>query len=370
MAKEKATQLVQLYERKTKKGITYYLHYTLNGVQVRENTHLRLSGNKDSDKVVKKAAQMLQADRTAEILSGRTGIATSSQKSNILLTDYCEKVAGRISAGEKTMTEIVKRSQIKRIVEFVRDIDAKMKVNNVDSAFCEKMIERIEEESLSNNTQSHYFARFAFILNQAVKEGLLVSNPATKIDERPRLRDAEKVYLIESELKAFATVETHSAMESLIKDAFIFSALTGLRFSDVKRITDNHMEILSDNDIRLKIETQKTKKYISFILSPVAAEMVAERMERINAGELIFNLPSETYTNRLLKRLTEKAGINKHVTFHTARHTFATMLLTKGADIYTVSKLIGHSNISTTQVYAKIIDKKKDEAVKLLDGVL
>ena len=154
-------------------------------------------------------------------------------------------------------------------------------------------------------------------------------------------------------------------MEQLIKDAFLFSALTGLRFSDIKRITANHIET-ENGKMRLKIETQKTKKYISFVLSPESTEILKSRL----TDGIIFDLPTEVYTNKLLKRLSEKTCINKHLTFHSARHTFATLLLTKGADLYTVSTLLGHSNISTTQVYAKIIDKKKDEAVKLLDGVL
>ena len=66
----------------------------------------------------------------------------------------------------------------------------------------------------------------------------------------------------------------------------------------------------------------------------------------------------------------EDGGINKHVTFHVARHTFATLILTQGADINTVCKLLGHSDVSVTQIYAKVIDKKKKEATHLLDNVL
>ena len=365
MAKEKATQLVQLYERKTQKGITFYLHYSLNGEQVRENTHLRLTGNKEADKVTKKAVQMLQAEKTAELLSNRTGIATTTQKNNILLTDYCNVVSKRICTESKSQTNFTKASQIKQVIAFISNVDAKIKVCNVTKQFCEKVLNEIEKAEIGQTTKKHYFARFQFILNHAVKDELIVVNPATAIENKPMQNVAEKVYLTESELKEFAKVETANDMEQLIKDAFLFSALTGLRFSDIKRITADNIEETADG-VRLKIETKKTKKYISFVLSPESTEILKSRL----TDGIIFDLPTEVYTNKLLKRLSEKTCINKHLTFHSARHTFATLLLTKGADLYTVSTLLGHSNISTTQVYAKIVDKKKDETIALLSNIL
>ena len=81
----------------------------------------------------------------------------------------------------------------------------------------------------------------------------------------------------------------------------------------------------------------------------------------------MFHLPA--HINVCLKPWAVKAGITKHFTFHTARHTFATMMLTLGADLYTVSKLLGHTSVKMTQVYAKIVNKKKDDAVNLTNGL-
>ena len=85
--------------------------------------------------------------------------------------------------------------------------------------------------------------------------------------------------------------------------------------------------------------------------------------------EKVFDLPSVPCINALIKPWAKAAGITKHFTFHTARHTFGTMMLTLGADLFTTSKLMGHSNIQTTEIYAKIVDKKKEEAINLIDGM-
>lgn len=85
--------------------------------------------------------------------------------------------------------------------------------------------------------------------------------------------------------------------------------------------------------------------------------------------EKVFDLPSVPCINALIKPWAKAAGITKHFTFHTARHTFATMMLTLGADLYTTSKLLGHVDVRMTQVYAKIVNKKKDEAVNLVNGL-
>ena len=113
---------------------------------------------------------------------------------------------------------------------------------------------------------------------------------------------------------------------------------------------------------------QKTKEPIYLPLSPEALKWMPERGEKTSEDH-VFDLPSPTMINTLLKPWAKAAGIDKRFSFHTSRHTFATMLLTLGADLYTVSKLLGHSQIKNTQVYAEIINRRKVEAVNLADNV-
>ena len=108
---------------------------------------------------------------------------------------------------------------------------------------------------------------------------------------------------------------------------------------------------------------QKAKRIITYSLSREAVSWLPERN-----GNLVFQgLVCRPNLNNQIRKWAESVGITKQISFHTARHTFATMMLTLGADIYTTSKLLGHSRISTTEIYAKIIDKKKDEAMNLID---
>ena len=112
---------------------------------------------------------------------------------------------------------------------------------------------------------------------------------------------------------------------------------------------------------------QKTGKPIYQPLSESAMQWLPERGNASPNDAVFGTLPALASINRMLKIWAEAAGVTKRVSFHTSRHTFATMLLPLGADLYTVCKLLGHSNVKTTQIYAKIVDSKKVEAVNLFD---
>ena len=113
---------------------------------------------------------------------------------------------------------------------------------------------------------------------------------------------------------------------------------------------------------------QKTKEPIYLPLSPEALKWMPARGDK-TPDDHVFDLPSPAMVNILIKPWAKAAGINKRFTFHCSRHTFGTMMLTLGADLFTTSKLMGHTNIQTTEIYAKIVDKKKEEAINLIDGM-
>jgi integrase len=139
------------------------------------------------------------------------------------------------------------------------------------------------------------------------------------------------------------------------------ACLTGLRYRDIEAL---HFEDIKEG--YLHFLQQKTKGYERIKLSQSALEIISRQRE-INGGEgQVFRLLYHTTTQQQINQWVSDAGIIKHITWHSGRHTFATLALTHDIDLYTVSKLLGHKEIKTTQIYAKLVDKKKDEAVDKL----
>ncbi|MDE5840605.1 MAG: site-specific integrase [Muribaculaceae bacterium] len=149
------------------------------------------------------------------------------------------------------------------------------------------------------------------------------------------------------------------------KNAFLFCCFCGLRHSDVSALKWG--DIINDgNKMWISIIQKKTRHPVIAPLSGKAISFLPRR-EGKSKEEKVFDMPNHGITNRRLKTWAKDAHIEKNITFHVSRHTFGTMMLTAGVDLYTTSKLMGHTDIAVTQIYAKIVDKKKEEAVNLLD---
>ena len=149
----------------------------------------------------------------------------------------------------------------------------------------------------------------------------------------------------------------------VLKRAALFSALTGLRHSDIQKLKWNEISFES-NQPRINFTQKKTKGVEYMPISQQALEICGEPKL---PNDLVFeNLTNPSWINRPLKNWVAKAGIQKNITFHCFRHTFATLQLSNGTDIYTVSKMLGHTNVKTTQVYAKVIDEKKNKAAEAI----
>lgn len=220
---------------------------------------------------------------------------------------------------------------------------------------------------LSQGTKWNYFNIFSRLLNKACREGYLVSNPIRDLnpEERPRRAEPKKTYLILREVRKLASVPLQEHPE--VKQAFLFSCLCGLRFSDVKRLQWYNLQTDSRGNTLAEIIQQKTGSRLYLPISDEAMKQLPPSNRR--EGPVFKHLPDASYTGKILKKWIRAAGIRKPVTFHTARHTFATLSLTYGAELYTISKLLGHSNIRVTQIYADIISEKKREAVDAIPPI-
>ena len=141
-----------------------------------------------------------------------------------------------------------------------------------------------------------------------------------------------------------------------------------MRLSDVEGLT--WAEVHQDGDTwQVETRMKKTRQILYLPLSDAARRYMPERGDK-GPQDLVFTLPKRVTTQCDIRTWVKRAGIAKNISFHCARHTFATLALTQGADLYSISKLLGHTNVNTTQIYAAIIDQKKQDAVNLLNGIL
>jgi len=221
---------------------------------------------------------------------------------------------------------------------------------------------------LSPNSQFLYFSKFSAALSAAVRAGLIPSNPAALLDkgERPFFRQTERSYLTEEEVQTLInTPNTHSGGD--VARAFLFSCFCGLRWSDISSLV---WADIRSRGTGLQIEKRmvKTREMLYLPLSSEAAYFLPEKTGK-EPSDLVFSLRSYASASIALKKWLSDAGILKPVTFHTARHTFATLLLSQKQDLYTVSKLLGHKSIKVTQIYAEVVDRKKRDAVNSLSGL-
>ena len=210
--------------------------------------------------------------------------------------------------------------------------------------------------TISPNTASTYFSVLKAVLKQAFIDGYLTIDLSAKA-KSIQGRESRREYLTVEELNTLA----RTPFDPIVKRAALFSALTGLRHSDIQKLTWAEIEEFNGG-YRLNFTQQKTKGVEYMPISKQAYQLCGERKD----DELLVfaGLPDPSWISKPLERWIKQAGITKHITFHCFRHTFATLQLASGTDIYTVSKLLGHTNVKTTQVYAKVVDEKKEKATE------
>lgn len=219
---------------------------------------------------------------------------------------------------------------------------------------------RNNDKPLSRNTASAYYKNFINVLKRAYKKKLLASNlaeDAVYIKEEETYRE----YLTEEELQELSKVTC--SLPSLKRMAF-FSVMTGLRFSDINNLQWHNVFQDRSQGYYIKLKEQKTGNIQNHFIPDNAHALLVK--EGTTEGKVFQNIKYSQIT-RPLKEWLDAAGIDKKISFHNFRHTYATLQLSKGTDIYTLSKMLGHKNVTTTQIYGKVMDRQKIEASKKLN---
>ncbi len=208
------------------------------------------------------------------------------------------------------------------------------------------------------------------IFNKAVRGGLIPFNPVQDLakEERFHVPDKHREYLTTDELKRFLAVETQTQAEQTVQKAFGFSCMTGLRLGDMQRLRWSDIKTIGEVQA-VSIIQHKTKLLVTVPLNELALSLLPPRPDN-GEDSIIFPLVKKPdNVAKYVRRIKEKAGIEKDFTYHSSRHSAATLAITAGAELYSVSKILGHGSIVSTQVYASVNMEKKEEAVNLANGI-
>ena len=334
----------------------------------------KTKADREANRQTLQLANSIKARRIVEVQNGEHGFK-SAYASDTLFFDYYRAMCARRLGAESTgnwgnwksclkhlqkyePNERIRFSQItQEWVQGFRDYLEK----DACAWSCDER-DRIKDHPLSRNSRVSYFNKLRACLNQAYEDRIIPINPMRGV-EGFKAEEGTRMYLTIEEVQRLAQTECEYPA---IKRAFLFSCLTGLRRSDVIRLTwgDVHQQ---GEFTRIIFKQKKTSGQEYLDIPPQAAELMGERGK--DAEHIFPNIHSPSCTNETIKRWVLRAGIHKDITFHCGRHTFAVMMLDLGTDIYTVSKLLGHRELSTTQIYAKVLDKNKQAAVAKIPDI-
>lgn len=235
------------------------------------------------------------------------------------------------------------------------DIDSKFIV-----AFKNFLVERVAPRSCA-----YYTRLLCTAVKEAFEDGQHVAPGAWELPTRERVEipKSQRAYLTYDEIARLAATPCH---DELLKRTFLFCCFTALRYGDAVALSREHIVYLNGVPVALEFRQEKTKNAVTLPLSEQARQYLELQLTETAQGDKLFPLRSSGATWGWLRAWVKAAGIEKSISFHSSRHTAATMLLSNGTSIETVSALLGHTNIKTTQIYSKVTDTRKAEAVNRL----
>lgn len=311
---------------------------------------------KQHNKATYELAEAIRAQRQLSVQKGNYGFL-SDEKTNADFIQYFERLANK-RKGSNSDNWL---SALKYIQEFTEG--AVIRFKDLSESFADDFREYLltapsrksSKVTLAQNSAVSYFNKFKAALKQAYKEGYLDVDLNRRVDTLKQA-ETERQFLTFDELQDLARTD---CAEPILKTAALFSALTGLRFSDIQKLIWSEVHFDSIEGYYLRFRQKKTSGIETLPISAQAASLLGKRRQD---AELVFNGLEYSVTQTDLPKWLKAAGISKKLTFHGFRHTYATLQLTKGTDIYTVSKMLGHRELKTTQIYAKVIDQTKREA--------
>jgi integrase len=363
---------VKIKFRNLRNGVQgIYLEIRYNGDRFVENLKLYLLPGTSTEIRTQNAetlrvANAIKAQRIMEIVNGEFNLRIVGMSLDVTLLDWMyEYIDNRKKVGRDSAAEAARST-----VDYIKQYNPDISLSKVDKNFIEGFVSYLENVRygprslpMAKSTIAKHCSTIRAALNLAVKFDQLRHNPivgkswasiSAKVNDKREYLTMEEVNML---------IKTPCRRDD-VKRTFLFACFTGLRISDVRNL--KWKEVIVDGE-KMHIELTQTKTDVSLYLP--LGKQAQEYLPKSRGGseDKVFSLCCDSILSTVLKEWVKDAGISKKVTFHVARHTFATMTLTTGSDIYTTSQLLGHSDVAVTQIYGKIIDKKKIAATYLID---
>ena len=377
----KMKEPVRIREKRLNDGnVSLYLDMYYMGARKKEGLKLYLvpevnAAAKLQNRNTLKLAEQIKAERILDIQQNGLVNWENVKKGRMTLSAWVEKYT-KDENGLTPASMRSKRNAQARVEQYLLYIGKpNLALKEVDKDFCKGFIAFLKtctfnngKKTLGSTTCRIFMNRLAAALNMAVREGLIENNPFKLLDakEKPQKKSAMREFLTIEELRMLIA---KPCRYEIVKKAFLFSCFTGLRYSDMMALKWNEIHKAADGKtLYIEHEQVKTKNMVTIPLSNEALKWMPRKSK---GDERVFHQLRITSTTVevVLGEWMQEAGIRKHITYHCSRHTAATLLLTLGADLYTVSKILGHRSIRMTEVYAKIVDKKKIETMNLVNNM-
>ena len=377
--------------------IPIYMRITINGKRIELSTNRfieiskwsteagKMKGTSEEARSINNHLELLKnqiRDAEMELIYKKITITTEIFKSKLLGVDERARMLVPIFQDHNNkIKELVGKeyapgtlerytTSLKHTIEFmqwkynVSDID----ITKIDHAFVtdyEFWLRSVR--NCANNTAVKYLKNFNKIIKLCLANDWLEKNPFANY--KSKVKEVERVYLTEAEIQSIIEKDFKTERLSLVRDIFLFSCFTGLAYIDVKNLTKSHISFGIDGEKWIFTHRQKTESASKIPILPVT-QMIIDKYENhpqcLNEEKLLPILSNQKM-NAYLKEIAGVCEIEKELTFHIARHTFATTVtLTNGVPIESVSKMLGHKNLRTTQHYAKVLDRKVSEDMKIL----
>jgi site-specific recombinase XerD len=325
-------------------------------------TPIERQQNKETIELAKK----IRFEKGQQLLENAEGYRLKKDR-DINFLDYFANYIEQYNKKDIRMVQLA----LRRFIDFLNETPEynkfaqRIKPEQIDKNMVIAFTEYLKSRSVGEGAHSIY-ARFKKVINDAIEHDLIVKNPCSKVTILVDSEVLKKDVLSESEMVQL--ISTHYAEQNPeIRRAFIFSLYTGLRWCDVKDLTFANIDY---SNKMLRFEQNKTKGHsrasaVNIDLTDELIDMIGEPTDNNRAAK-IFTLPSHSACLQALRRWVALAGINKHITWHCARHSFAVNILNNGANIKTVASLLGHSGLKHTEKYTRAVDSLKRAAVNTL----